>query len=269
MKSKNILSWAVLFLFVIIVMLFLLSPIICIIGASFGSAEHFSFPPENFTLKWYLRALKNKEHIRSLRASLSVALLSTVLTTVLCLPASIALVKTQNPFLKKLKTLFIAPVIMPSLVWGLGLLLCMGTLRLQGSLLIVGLAHTVMMTPYMIRLVGASLDEFNYALEDAAASLGANPFRVFFHITLPGVSQGIIVGAVFCYMLSFSDLIITLFVSSSRFTTFPVRVFSAMRTEGVDPIVLSYSAIIIVLVLLLSIVSEKFLHWSDQFRATF
>lgn len=69
---------------------------------------------------------------------------------------------------------------------------------------------------------------------------------------------------VFSFMISFSEVVITLFVSSSSFTTFPVRVYAAMRTEGLDPMVLAYSTIIIVVVLLISITGEKFAQWSKH-----
>lgn len=269
MKLGKTLSALLLALVVFAVMLFLLAPVIAVIGGSFNEREYFAFPPDTLSLKWYKAAFTNKEHLASMQASIQVATLSTLMSGLFCVPACVALAKTTSKLAKKLKALFLAPIFLPGIVWAVGMLQLMGAMRLQGSLFILVCAHTVMITPYMIRIVGASLDDFNYTLEDAATSLGAPPLATFFRITLPNVLPGVVVGMVFGFMLSFSDLVVTLFISSSSFTTFPVRVYSAMRTEGLDPMVLAYSAIIIVVVLAISIVGEKFAHWSKHFSATF
>ncbi|OQB24056.1 MAG: Inner membrane ABC transporter permease protein YdcV [Firmicutes bacterium ADurb.Bin182] len=265
MKLRKLFPKLLLVLVAFCVLLFLLSPIIAVVGGSFNDGGYFAFPPKSVSLRQYRAALTNKEHLESLAASLKVATYSTVVASLLCVPACVALAKTSNPIVNKVKTLFMAPIFLPGIVWAVGLLQCMGFLRIQGSLAILICVHTVIVTPYMIRIVGASMDNFNYTLEDAAASLGAPPLTTFFRITLPNIMSGIVVGMVFSFMISFSDVVITLFVSSSSFTTFPVRVYAAMRTEGLDPMVLAYSAIIIVVVLSISILGEKFAHWSKHF----
>lgn len=251
------------------VLLFLLSPILAVIGGSFNAAEYFAFPPDSFSLKHYHAAFTNKEHIASLLTSLKIAAYSTIVASLLCVPACIVLAKSTNSAIKKLKNLFMAPIFLPGIVWAVGLMQCMGYIRMQGSMPLLICVHAVMVTPYMIRIVGASMDNFNYTLEDAAASLGASPLNTFFRVTLPNIMSGVVVGMVFSFMISFSEVVITLFVSSSRSTTFPVRVYAALRTEGLDPMVLAYSAIIIVIVLVISIIGEKFAQWSKHFSASF
>lgn len=268
-KVRKILSMLLLTLVAFLVLLFLLSPIVAVVGASFSNSGYFSFPPEEWGFKQYQLALKNKEHLASLSASLKVATMATCASALLCIPACIALAKATNPKVKMFKNLFLAPIFLPGIVWAVGLLQCMGVLNLQGSLPLLICVHTIIVTPYMIRIVGASMDGFNYTLEDAAASLGAPPLVTFFRITLPNIISGVAVAMVFSFMISFSDVVITSFVSSSNITTYPVRIYSAMRSEGLDPMVLAYSAIIIVLTLVISIIGEKFAHWTKHFSSAF
>ncbi len=265
MTKKIKISNILLTLVVLLILLFLLAPIIAVVGGSFNSESYFSFPPETWSLKWYKAAFRNKEHLSSLKVSLQLSLTAAALGIVFSLPACIALVRGKSRFISHLKTLFMAPIFVPSIVWAVGLLQFMGIFNISGSFILLVLAHTILTTPYIIRVVGASLEEFNLTLEDAAASLGATRSQTFRYITLPLIRPGVIVGAVFSFMISFSELIITLFISGSRFTTFPVRVYSAMRTEGLDPIVLAYSTVIILVALILSIVGEKFARWSRFF----
>ena len=99
-------------------------------------------------------------------------------------------------------------------------------------------------------------------LEVAAQSLGAHPVRAFFEITIPSISPGIIVGAIFGFMVSFTDVVVTSFIGGSKFITFPVRMYSELRTEGLDPLAVAVSALVIVVLVIVSFISEKTVQWS-------
>lgn len=264
-RKKHVFGKIVLVFVAIIVLLFLLAPIIAVVGGSFNEADHFAFPPEKFSFRQYALAFTNKEHLTSLLNSLKVAFFSTIFSVIICVPACLGISQGNPKFVKVMKNIFLAPIFLPAIVWGVGMLLLMGKVGLHGSLPLLVAAHVVLVTPYMIRVVGTSLNEFNYTLEDAAASLGATPAQTFFRVTLPQITPGIIVGAMYSFMVSFSELIITLFIAGSRVTTFPVRVYAEMRTEGLNPMVLAYSTIIIFVVLIVSIIAEKSARWSRFF----
>jgi len=265
MKRQKHLSRFLLALAAIVVLVFLLAPIIAVIGGSFNGEGYFSFPPDTWSVRWYQAAASNEEHLSSLAHSLKVASVATLISVVLCIPASLALVKGSRKLTSFMKKIFMAPIFLPAIVWGVGMLLFFGKTNVRGSFGLLVAAHVVLVTPYLIRVVGSSLDEFNFTLEDAAISLGATPAQTFLRVTLPLISPGVVVGAVFGFMISFSELIITLFIAGSNFTTFPVRVYSEMRTEGLNPMVLAYSTIIVVVVLVISIIGEKCARWSRFF----
>lgn len=265
MKKKKFISRFIFSVVVILVLLFIISPMIAVVGASFSAAKYFEFPPTSLSLHWYQEALDNKEHIRSLAASLKVACCTMVMADLLCIPACYGLTKGSRKLLRKAQSLFMAPLFLPAIALGVGLMLWLAKLGIRGNFWILVLTHVVIVTPYYVRVVGSCLNEFDYGLVDAANSLGATPIQAFFHVTLPGIAPGIIVASMFGFMLSFSELIITLFISASNLTTFPVRVYSSMVTEGLNPMVLAYSTVIIIVVLIISILAEKFAHWSKYF----
>jgi putative spermidine/putrescine transport system permease protein len=116
--------------------------------------------------------------------------------------------------------------------------------------------------PYVIRLVLASFSYVNRDIENAAKTLGASPVRTFFEVTMPLVAPGVIVSAVFGFMVSFTDVVIATFVAGARYITFPVRVYSQQRSEGIDPMTIAISAVIMAAIIVLALVGEKFIHWS-------
>ena len=236
MKRRKFITKMIYSIIVILILLFIVSPMVAVVGASFSTTKYFQFPPQGFSLKWYQEAMGNKEHT-----------------------------KGSGKIAKKAQALFTAPLFLPMIALGVGLMLWLAKLGIRGNFWTLVLAHVIVATPYYIRVVGACLAEFDHGLVDAANSLGATPGKAFFYVTLPSVAPGIIVGSMFAFMLSFSELIITLFISASNMTTFPVRVYSSMVTEGLNPMILAYSTIIIIVVLIVSILAEKFAHWSKYF----
>ena len=265
MKQKKLLYKILLALVVLLILLVLASPMLAVVGASFSNTKYFQFPPESFSLRWYKEAFRNKEHIRSLMNSLKIAGCTMLVADVICIPACFALTRCGRGVSKKASALFSAPLFLPGIALGVGLMLWLAKLGWRGNFWTLVLAHVVLATPYYMRVVGASLSEFDFGLVDAAHSLGAPPVKAFFYVTLPQIAPGIIVASMFGFMISFSELVITLFICASNMTTFPVRVYSSMVTEGLNPMVLAYSTIIIVVVLVVSVLAEKFAHWTRYF----
>lgn len=264
-KKKGRAGKVVLTIVAILILLFIASPAIAVVGASFSNTKVFSFPPQGFSLQWYDAAFHNREHLNALSVSLKLALVVTLMSGLICVPACFALKRGTKKITKAVSGLFTAPLFLPTIALGVGLMLWFAKSGLRGKFWSLVFAHVVIVTPYYVRVVGSSLDTFNYTLVEAANSLGAKPTQAFLHVTLPSVMPGIIVSSMFAFMLSFSDVVITMFITSSRLTTFPVRVYASMITEGLNPMVLAYSAIIIVIALVASLLAEKFAHWSKYF----
>jgi putative spermidine/putrescine transport system permease protein len=137
------------------------------------------------------------------------------------------------------------PILFPATVLGLSLLIFFSSIGLSGSLYGLVIAHTIVATPFVIRMVMASLGEFDPAIEEAARNLGAGWWRTFFLITLPLIRPGLLAGALISFIISFDELVVTLFLAGPRLETVPVRIYTYIEFNT-DPTVSAISTTLIV-----------------------
>lgn len=251
----------------LLILLFTLAPIIVLIISSFNSSRFFEFPPKGLTLEWYARFLESVEYQQSLLISLRLALTAAGLGLLTGVPAALALDRYHFRGNGFLQSIFLSPLLLPQIIWAIGLvqffsMVKIGHQSILGTFPGIVLAHTVIILPYVIRMVLTSLKYVEADLENAAMSLGASPIRTFFEVTVPIILPGIIVGAVFGFMISFTDVVVASFVAGARYITFPVRMYSEIRTEGLDPLAVAVSAVVIVLVVIFAMIGEKTIRWS-------
>ncbi|XID91216.1 ABC transporter permease [Paenibacillaceae bacterium WGS1546] len=242
--------------------LFVLAPMLLMVLVAFNDADYFSFPLEGLSLRWFEEMRDNGEYRNSILTSLRLSAVATVISLAISVPATLALRAKGN---KLVESIVLAPLFFPLVIWSLGLLQFYGLAGLSGSFVSLVLAHTVMVTPFIFRIVIQSLRDLNPKLEEAAFSLGASKWTAFRQVTLPLIVPGLLVGAVFGFLMSFTDVTLTMFISSSGSPTFPVRVYSEQRSEGLNQIVLAWTAIITFVIFLLSLIGEKFAQWSRYF----
>ena len=245
-----------------LILAFLLLPILILFINAFNASRFFEFPPTGFTLEWFVEFAKSVEYQTSLRVSALLAASAVGIALVAGIPAAYAIDRYKFPGRNFLQGLFLSPLLLPSIIWALGLVQYFAFLRVLGSFQGLILAHSIIIIPYVIRLVLASFSFVDRDLENAAKSLGAPPFRTFFEITLPLVAPGIIVSAVFGFMISFTDVVIATFVSGARYITFPVRIYSQLRSEGLDPLSVAISAVVMAVIVIIALIGEKLIHWS-------
>ncbi|HEY8528542.1 MAG TPA: ABC transporter permease [Paenibacillaceae bacterium] len=242
--------------------LFVMAPSVLMMIVAFNDADYFSFPLKGVSLNWFAEMLENDNYRGSVVNSLKLAVYATALSVLMTLPASLWLYRRTNRFVE---TVLLAPLFFPLVIWSLGLLQLYGMLGLSGRFITLVLAHAVMVTPFILRVVLQSLREMNRRLEEAAYSLGAGRWSTFRRVILPIIMPGVLVGAVFGFLISFTDVTLTTFISSSGSTTFPVRVYSEQRSEGLNMVVLAWSAVITFVIFLISLLGEKFAKWSRYF----
>ncbi|MCC6146255.1 MAG: ABC transporter permease [Anaerolineaceae bacterium] len=252
--STTILAYLVLF--------FLLLPIAMIIVGAVNPAPIFSFPPKGVSLVWFNTFLQSKEYQSAIRVSTVVASYAVVIGLFAGIPAAFALDRYQFAAKNIVHSLFLSSMMLPRVIWAIGLLQFYSNLKMLGSLIGLILAHVMMVMPYVIRMVLASLSFVNRDLETAAQSLGATPRRSFLEITLPLVLPGIIVGAVLGFVVSFTDTVIAVFISGVRNITFPVRIYVQQRGQGLDPVAIAGSVIVILVIFMIEIIGEKLFKWS-------
>jgi len=235
-----------------LIALYLLAPVIVVIATSFTTTAYPVFPPRGFTLRWFGEVLASPEYLEAMRVSATLAAASTAIATVLGTFAALGLARGSFRGKGAAAALFLSPIFFPAIVLGLALLIFYNQVGLAGTLHGMIAAHAVLTTPFVIRMVMASLSEFDPAVEEAAQNLGAGAVRTFFQVTLPLIRPGVVAGAVFAFILSFDELVVSLFLAGPGMQTLPIRIFTSLE-YGSRPSVSAISTMLILVWLLIGV----------------
>jgi len=253
--------------------LFLLSPLIVVMGASFHDAHAYvgvTFPPEGFTLRWF-GEITEKQY-ESMALSVVLALAAALGACILGVPAALGVVRGNLPGKGLLLAVFRAPMQIPSIVIGVAFLNMyyifgdITGLYVNGSLLGLYLGHLFVATPYVIGSVVAVLQRFNGRLEEAALSLGAGPVRTLWRVTLPVLLPGIYAGGLYAFMVSFSDVPVSMFLSSTGMVTYPVELFFGIENDF-SPAVLASSTLVILFSLAMLLLAQRLVGLDAMLRS--
>lgn len=240
--------------------LFLLLPTLVVVPVSFTDRQSLTFPPKGWSMKWYHNFFTNPQWYDSAVFSLKIALIVTVLATVLGTAASIALSNGGGRWRGVGRGVLIAPMIVPGVITAIGMFYVFLKLGLTQTMSGFVLAHTVLALPFVVITVGASLQTFDRQLLLASASLGASPFRTFWSVTLPLIAPGVLSGALFAFLTSFDEAIVSLFLAGPFTRTLPIQIYQSVTAE-VDPTIAAASSMLLAItticVLVVAIVSAK------------
>lgn len=203
--------------------------------AVWSIAHGWRFPdlwPRDLTLNAFAYALSPTAGVMaSLATTIGIALATTALAALIGIPAGRALGLHQFRAKPLVEVLLLAPAIVPGIATGLGLHGVFLTLGLTGTVPGVILAHLIPTLPYMIFVMAGVFSGFDPDHEDQARSLGATPLQVFRHITLPAILPGILTGALFAFLVSWSQYVLTLAIGGGRVQTLPLVLFT-FATSG-------------------------------------
>jgi ABC-type spermidine/putrescine transport system permease subunit II len=234
----------------------LLAPLVVVIAVSFGPSAVFEFPPHGVTLHWFEAFFASPAFVTAFfRVSLVVGLLAAVLATVLGTSAALGLVRFRFFGREAVETFFLAPLLVPEILLGAALYLFYARLAVQASIWTLLCGHLVICTPYVIRSVTAGLVGLDPRLEEAA-SLGATRVQAFFKVTFPLLRSSLVSGAIFAFIISFSDINLALFLSGPQSTSLPVHIFSQIQWQG-DPTIAAASSMQIVIIGLLILIVQR------------
>ena len=240
----------------VVLFAFLLLPVAVVVLASFSSTAYLTVPPQGLTLQWFAKVLQNPDYVASIVLSLKLAVASTALATVLAVPACYALYHKWVPFSALIGNAMMSPLVFPAVVIGVALLQYVSLLGIRGNFLVLLLAHSVIVTPYIVRTALAGLSGLDPALEEAARVLGSNRFLAFWHVVVPAIAPSLGAGLVFALITSFDEVPVTVFLLPPGQATLPVAIFSALD-QGVDPSVAAVSTLLIGATAVLLIALER------------
>jgi putative spermidine/putrescine transport system permease protein len=239
---------------VAVIVLFEMLPIIVLVVASFGQEGYLAFPPKNYSLRWYNAFFHSTAFLEAFKTSLELSALTTIVS--LLLGSVTAYSIDRSPLRNGLTAFFEAPLMMPALVIGLGLLQWFRILDVEIGFLTLFIGQLVITLPYVVRGCLAALYRFNLSLEEAAQTLGCPKIKTFFYITIPILKPSLIASGCFAFISSFGFLSIAIFLSSARTTTLPVRLYT-YATYTPDPIIAAISTCSLVLTLIFVIIIER------------
>jgi putative spermidine/putrescine transport system permease protein len=137
-----------------------------------------------------------------------------------------------------------SPLVVPHVVSALAYYGFLARLRLAGTHLGVVVAHGVLAVPVAFLVISATLKGFDRNLERAAMSAGAGPLRTFWHVTLPVLRPGMLVGALFAFLSSFNEAVVAIFIGGRRAATLPKKMYESIRLEA-DPVIAVVSTLLI------------------------
>jgi putative spermidine/putrescine transport system permease protein len=217
-----------------LIALFLIAPTLIVIPMSFSSGRLLRFPPTGFSVKWYSEFLDSQTWTAGAMTSVKVGVATAVLATAIGTVTALGLVRGRYPARGLVTAVVLSPLIVPVVVIAIGMFFVYSDLRLIGSLHGLILAHTALAIPFVVVVVGASLRTFDRTLELAAQNLGAGPIRTFVLITLPLILPSIVAGALFAFIASWDEVVVSVFLSSPAVRTLPVVIWGQVRSY-IDP----------------------------------
>lgn len=215
--------------------LFLILPLIFLVPISLTESQFLEFPPRSLSLRWYAAFFEDPTWVAAAILSFRVGIGAMAISLVVGTLASIALVRKEFPGKAVLTAIFIAPLILPTVVLALALYIVFLRYRLVDNVWALTAAHSIVAIPYAVMLVSASLRRFDTTLERAARVLGAGPVKAFMLVTLPYLAPAMFAAGILAFFASFDELIITLFVSGGA-QTLPVRIWNDLGLK-LDPTV--------------------------------
>jgi putative spermidine/putrescine transport system permease protein len=240
-----------------LVYLFSLGPILITAAVSFNQTNRSFFPPRGFSLRWWERAFA-PEWIDPLLFSLKLGSLTALFSILLALPLAFALFRYRFRGRDALVALTLGPLMLPTLVTGVGLLQLfqyIGWREYIGfTALLVG--HVVICMPFAVRTVSISLHTLPPNVELAAASLGATRWRTLRHVVFPLIKSGIVAGAVFAFIHSFTDVNLSIFLARPGQIPVTVKILGFLEF-GFAPTLAAVSVITLLLPLILVAIVER------------
>lgn len=198
---------------------------------SFAEQNVLAFPPEGYTLDWYIVFLENDQAREAFLNTLKVSAVATPIAVFISVLIAYAIDRYAFPGRSVLQLLAALPIIVPLIIVAVALTLFFGTIGLSAGFGTIVIAHVIRIIPFAFLIILPTFMRFDRTLEEAAKDLGADEFRTFRRVTLPNVMPGIAAGTVLAFTISFNEFIYTYFVKDTATETLPTFIWDQIRWE--------------------------------------
>jgi len=230
--------------YVALVCIWLLAPIVIVVILAFSGDGYLRFPPSSLSLQWFGRFFADLQWQRALLSSLIIGAIACVVSTAIGFFTAYAFLRAEFRTKKLLLSLMLTPIIVPSIITAIAMYYLAGKLGLIGNFVWLGLCHSVIAIPVVLLILLSALQAVEPNLERAALGLGASRVRMFCRVVLPIALPGVLSAALFAFLASFDELLISLFLAGVHAQTLPVRIWNSLNLQ-VEPTIAAVSAFLI------------------------
>ena len=236
---------------------FMTLPTVIVVIASFNPTAIMAVPPAGVSVRWYVNALTYPQFQRAAVNSLIVTAGAALLALPIGAAAALALERGRLRARHLWATLLLSPLVVPGVAAGLGFLILAAALGLLRSRAVLVVAHVALVLPFVVRSVWVSVKNLDPALERAAASLGATPWRTFRRVTLPLLRPGLFAAFLFAVVVSANEFVVSLFISNRVTEILPVAMFTYV-VNYTDPTLAALSSLFIAATFLIVWLTDRF-----------
>ena len=234
-------------LYITLCFLFLYLPILVTMIFSFNSSKSLT-RFQGFSLTWYERLFTDSEIMGAVYVSISIALLATVISTILGTITAIGLSKSRKIIKEIIINVNNIPIMNPDIVTAIGLMILFSSLKIEKGYLTMLLAHVCFCTPYVITSVYPKVRNLDPALANAAMDLGATPFQALTKVILPMIKEGIFAGVLLAFTMSFDDFVVSYFITGNGVKNISIVVYN--MTRRTNPTINALSTIVILVIMI-------------------
>jgi putative spermidine/putrescine transport system permease protein len=239
------------------IILFLMVPTLLVVPMGFTTSRFLEFPPPGFGLHWMSVYLGSPVWVGATVRSFGVAAVTSVLALVLAGGAALAVSRSSSVWGRVVFSTFLGPMIVPAIVTAISLFYLFAYLSLVATNLGLIIGHTVMALPMTFVALVAVFKGYDWRLDQAASTLGANRLRVAWHITVPLVQNGLFAAMLFAFISSFEELTVAIFVSGGLKTTLPKQMWDDVLL-AVNPTLAAASVVVLLVVGTIFLIAERF-----------
>ncbi|MBE3014524.1 ABC transporter permease [Microbispora sp. NEAU-D428] len=232
----------------VLLLVFLYLPLLVVVVYAFNTGRIATIW-EGFSLHWFGDVVANADIRNATLTSLQVAAVATVCSVVLAIGIALGLAALRRTARGAVMLVAGAPLVLPEIVLAVATLAMFAFLDVPLGMTSVTLAHIAFCVPFALLPIRARLADMDQRVFEAAADLGASPWRVLRRVTLPLLAPGIVAGALMAFIVSLDDFLITFFVAGPGTTTLPIYIYGMLRV-GITPAVNALSTLILLVSLL-------------------
>lgn len=240
-------------LYIVLMYAFFYLPILVTMVFSFNSSKSLtSF--SGFSLRWYEKLVTDSNIIAAVYVSVSIALIATLVSTVLGTITAIGLSKSKKILKEWILNVNNMPIMNPEIVTAIGLMILFTSARMERGYITMLLAHIAFCTPYVIVSVYPKVRAMDHNLADVAMDLGATPYQALTKVILPMLKPGIFAGMLLAFTMSIDDFVISYFVTGNGVSNISIIVYN--MTKRTNPTINALSTILILVVVIVLVLVE-------------